>query len=44
MVKVVAGDNPQVCEDEENVCEPEQDSEQSQTSIKPESVISQASV
>ena len=44
MVGVVASEDTQVGDNEENVGEPEQDSEQSQASVEPESVISQASV
>ena len=38
------GDDAQVCENEENVGKPEQDFEQSQAAIEPESVISQATI
>ena len=43
-IKVVTRDNAQVCDDEENYREPKEDSEQSQASVEPESVISQTSV
>ena len=44
MVDEVDGDNSQVCENEENVRKPEQDLEQSQATVEPESVISQATI
>ena len=44
MVEVVDGDDPQVWENKENVGKPEQDFEQSQAPIEPESIISQAAV
>lgn len=44
IVEEVDGDDAQVCENEENVCEPEQDFEQSQAPVEPESIISQATI
>ena len=36
--------NPMVCENEENVGNPEEDFEESQAPVEPESIISQAAV
>ena len=44
MVEVVTGEYPDVGENEENVAEPEEDFEEFQTSVEPESIISQAAV
>ena len=44
IVEEVDGDDAQVCENEENVGEPEQDFEQSQAPVEPESIISQATI
>ena len=44
MVDEVDGDNSQICENEENVRKPEQDLEESQATVEPESVISQATI
>ena len=44
MVEVVDGVEAQVYENEENVGEPEQDFEQSQVPVEPESIISQATI
>ena len=44
MVEVVDGVEAQVYENEENVGEPEQDCEQSQAPVEPESIISQATI
>ena len=43
-VEKVDGVESQVYENEENVGEPEEDFEQSQSSVEPESVISQATI
>ena len=44
MVEVVDGDDAQVGEDEEDVAEPEQNLEESQPAVEPESIISQATI
>ena len=44
VVEEVDGEDAQVGEDEENIAKPEEDLEQSQTSVEPESIISQATI
>ena len=44
MVDEVDGDDAQVWKNEENVRKPEQDLEQSQATVEPESVISEATI
>ena len=44
VVEVVDGEDPKVGENEENVAKPEQNVEQSQAPIEPESIICQAAI